>query len=187
MGASASVAAVRGASTRTRVLGAVRTVAGAAVSCLLGATLVFALVLVLPSVTGYRSLTVLSGSMEPALETGSVVVDEVIHPTEARIGDIVTFSDPANPNRLITHRLRRARVEGNTAHMVTRGDANDTAEQWNLAVDGEIGRVVFHVPKLGHVRALAGTREGYVAVMAALLLLGAWVLKDVWRPKGLEQ
>ena len=167
-------------------VGPVGMAASAAVSCVLGATVVFALVLALPSITGHRSLTVLTGSMEPTLETGSVVVDEVIHPTEARVGDIVTFTDPANSDRLITHRLRRARFEGNTAHMVTRGDANDTPERWDVELDGEIGRVAFHVPKLGQVRALVGTREGYLAVMAALLLLGAWVLKDVWRAERSE-
>jgi signal peptidase I len=164
-----------------RALRGLRTATGAAISFLLGVVLVFALVLTLPALTGHRSMTVLTGSMEPTLETGSVVVDEVIHPTEARIGDIVTFTDPADSKRLITHRLRSVRVDGNTAHMVTKGDANDTVERWDVPVDGEIGRVIFHVPKLGHVRALVGTRQGYVVLMVALLLLGGWVLLDVWR------
>ena len=153
----------------------------AAVSFVLGIALVFAIVLVLPSVSGHRSLTVLTGSMEPTLETGSVVVDEVIRPTDARVGDIVTFSDPANPGRLITHRLRRARVEGDSAHMVTKGDANDAPERWDVKLDGEIGRVVFHVPMLGRVREFVGTRQGYLALMLAILALSAWVLADVWR------
>jgi signal peptidase I len=161
-----------------------RAAVAAAVSFVLGAALVFGLLLTVPSLTGHRSLTVLTGSMEPTLGTGSVVVDEVIHPTEAQIGDIVTFTDPANPGRQITHRLKNARVEGDTAHMVTKGDANDTVERWDVPVDGEIGRVIYNVPKLGYVRALVGTRQGYVVIMAALLLLGAWVLADVWRPRG---
>jgi signal peptidase I len=176
-----SASATLSAPAPRRLFRGLRTAAGAAVSCLLGVVLVFALVLTLPALTGYRSMTVLTGSMEPTLETGSVVVDEVIHPTEARVGDIVTFTDPANSKRQITHRLRSARVEGNTAHMVTKGDANDTVETWDVPVDGEIGRVIFHVPKLGYARALVGTRQGYVILMVALLLLGGWVLMDVWR------
>jgi signal peptidase len=171
------------APAQPRLLRGLRTAAGAAVSFLLGVVLVFALVLTLPALTGHRSMTVLTGSMEPTLETGSVVLDEVIHPSEARIGDIVTFTDPANPKRLITHRLKSARVEGGTAHMVTKGDANDTVEEWDVPVEGEIGRVIYHVPKLGYARALIGTRQGYVALMVALILLGGWVLRDVWRPR----
>jgi signal peptidase I len=159
----------------------VRTLASATLSCALGAGLVFAIVLVLPSASGHRSLTVLTGSMEPTLETGSVVIDEMIAPTEARVGDIVTFSDPAHPDRTITHRLRSAWVEGDTAHMVTKGDANDTPERWDVEVDGQIGRVMFHVPKLGHVRAFVGTRQAYIILLLVLVALGAWVLVDVWR------
>jgi signal peptidase len=158
-----------------------RTVFSALTSCLLGAALVFAIVLVLPSVSGHRSLTVLTGSMEPTLDTGSVVVDEMIAPTEARVGDIVTFSDPAHPGRLITHRLQRASVEGDTVHMVTKGDANDAPERWDIEVNGQVGRVMFHVPLLGHARAMIGTRQGYVALLLVLMVLGAWVLVDVWR------
>ena len=158
-----------------------KTLASAVTSCLLGAALVFAIVLVLPSASGHRSLTVLTGSMEPTLETGSVVVDEMIAPTEARVGDIVTFTDPAHPERLITHRLRDARVEGDTVHMVTKGDANDAPERWDVEVNGQIGRVMFYVPMLGHARAMVGTRQGYVVLMLAIVILGAWVLADVWR------
>lgn len=158
-----------------------RLVAGVLPSCLLGVAVVIAVVLAVPSAAGYRSLTVLTGSMQPTLEPGSVVVDEVISPTEARIGDIVTFTDPENPDRLITHRLKAARVEGDTARMVTRGDANDAPERWSVPVDGEIGRVIVNVPKLGHVQALAGTRSGYLVLMIVVVLLGAWILLDVWR------
>ena len=179
-----SASVTMSAPRQRRLVRGMRTAVSGAVSCLLGVVLVFALVLTLPALTGHRSMTVLTGSMEPTLETGSVVVDEVIQPTEARVGDIVTFTDPANPGRQITHRLKSARVEGNTAHMVTKGDANDTVEEWEVPVDGEIGRVIYNVPKLGYVRALVGTRQGYVVIMAALLLLGAWVLADVWRPRG---
>ena len=77
-------------------------------------------IVTLPPVFGYSSLTVVSGSMEPTLGVGSVVIDEVISPLEAHPGDIVTFQDPLRPRQL-THRLRRMRIEGDTAYMVTRG------------------------------------------------------------------
>jgi signal peptidase len=158
-----------------------RTLVSTAVSVVLGASLVFGVVLVLPSATGHRSLTVLTGSMEPTLDTGSVVIDEVIRPTEARVGDIVTFSDPEHPDRLITHRLRRAWVKDGTAHMVTKGDANDAPERWDVDADGQIGRVIVHIPLLGHVRALIGSREGYLLLVLVIFALGAWVLADVWK------
>src|SRR5215210_1495489 len=136
----------------------------------------------LPNVFGYQALTVVSGSMEPTLGTGSVVIDEVISPLDARPGDIVTFQDPLHPRQL-THRLQRMGVEGDTAYMVTLGDANDAPERWTVQTNGHIGRVVAHLPKLGYVRAALGARYARLGVMGAVLALGAFLLIDLWRPR----
>ena len=142
-------------------------------------------IVTLPSVFGLKSLTVVSGSMEPTIETGSVVIDEVISPLDARPGDIVTFKDPLHPRQL-THRLQKMRVEGDTAYMVTLGDANDAPERWTVQTDGQIGRVVAHLPKLGYARAALGTRYAQLAVLGAVLTLGAFLLVDMWRPRKRE-
>ena len=147
----------------------------------LGLALGLAAIVTLPGALGYRSLTVVSGSMEPTLGTGSVVIDEVISPGEARPGDIVTFQDPLRPRQL-THRLQRVRVEGDTYFMVTLGDANDAPERWTVPADGRLGRVVAHLPKLGYARAAVGTRYARLGVLGAVLALGAMLLVDMWRP-----
>ena len=146
--------------------------------------LVFGLIAIvtLPSAFGYQSLTVVSGSMEPTLGTGSVVIDKVISPAEARPGDILTFQDPVRPRQL-THRLQKVRVEGDTFYMVTLGDANDAPERWTVPRDGRIGRVVAHLPKLGYVRAALGTRYARLGALGLVLALGAMLLVDMWRPQ----
>ena len=143
-------------------------------------------IVTLPSVFGYKSLTVVSGSMEPTLGVGSVVIDEVISPLEARPGDIVTFKDPLRPRQL-THRLQKVRAEGDTVYMVTLGDANDVPERWTVQRDGHIGRVVAHLPKLGYVRSWLSSRYARLAALGAVLLLGALMLVDLWRPGKPEQ
>ena len=65
-----------------------------------------------PYLFGERSLTVLSGSMEPQLHVGDVVVVDQVPPLEVRVGDIVTFRDPEDASRLITHRVREIDVNG---------------------------------------------------------------------------
>jgi signal peptidase I len=139
-------------------------------------------IVALPGVVGLKSLTVVSGSMEPTLGVGSVVIDEVISPLDARPGDIVTFQDPLRPRQL-THRLQRMRIDGDTAYMTTLGDANDAPEHWTVRTDGQIGRVVAHLPKLGYARAALGTRYARLGVLGAVLALGAFVLVDLWRPR----
>lgn len=134
----------------------------------------------------HRSFTVLTGSMEPAIGVGSIVIDEPIAPLDARPGDVVTFPDPDDNSRLITHRLKHVRVEEGTAHMVTQGDANDAPERWDVALDAEIGRVAFHLPKIGYARSVLSGNVGRGLVLLVLLTWGALSLFDVWRRDAVE-
>src|SRR3954447_7443594 len=152
----------------------------------LGFGIGMAAVVALPNVLGYQSLTVVSGSMVPTLGVGSVVIDEVIAPAAARPGDIVTFKDPLHPRQL-THRLQKVRVEGDTFYMTTLGDANDAPEHWSVPRTGHIGRVVAHLPKLGYARQWLGSRYARLGAMGFVLLLGALMLVDLWRPRRSEQ
>jgi signal peptidase len=149
-----------------------------------------ALAVGLPGLFGYKSFTVMSGSMEPAIGTGSVVVERPIAPREARVGDVVTFKDPEGTGRLITHRVTRVRVSGPTASFVTKGDANTTVERWNVPAGGSIGRVAYDVPKVGYAMVLAGGRHGRLLLIALpALLLAAFEIARIWRPerpKGAE-
>jgi signal peptidase I len=133
----------------------------------------------------YETLTVLSGSMAPAIRSGDLVVDARIAPLEARVGDVVTFTDPEDRSRLVTHRVRRLRVAGGLVHFLTKGDANNATERWTIAKDGRIGRVEYRLPKLGYVSSWGGSRFGrLVLIVLPALLLGALELRRIWQPKG---
>jgi signal peptidase len=130
-----------------------------------------------------RPYTVLSGSMEPAIATGDVVLTATIAPRHAEVGDVVTFQDPSRGRRLITHRVRSIRVTGGVADVVTRGDANQAPERWTVAADGRIGRVVYKVPHLGRLAAVLGPGPGRMLfIVVPALVLGAAELRRVWRP-----
>jgi signal peptidase I len=152
----------------------------------LGVVVGLVLSVTVPSLLGYRVLNVMSGSMGPKIETGSVVWDEVIHPRDARVGDVVTFPDPEDRSRLITHRLRSIRVTGHKAQMVTKGDANHTVERWSVPLGAELGRVVYHMPKLGYARVWISSHAGSMAagIIVLVLILGALV--EIWRPRRKE-
>jgi signal peptidase I len=138
----------------------------------------------LPNAIGMRSFTVMSGSMEPSIHTGDVVIDRKIRPLDARPGDVVTFSDPSGRGRLITHRLRSLRVQGHTARMVTKGDANNTVERWTVPTSGHIGRVELRVWKVGYPLVYAHSRFGLIALVAVpALLLCLLELRAIWAPR----
>jgi signal peptidase len=135
-----------------------------------------------PALLGYTSLTVLSGSMEPTLATGDVIVGRPIAAEEARRGDVITFREPGT-HRLVTHRLRRMRVVNGVAQMVTKGDANNAPERWRIPVDGKVCRILYRVPKLGYARSLVGSPPGRLLLLVLpVVLLGVLVVTRIWKP-----
>ncbi len=156
----------------------------ATTSVLLGVGLGIFGLIVAPSLFGGRSLTVLSGSMEPALQVGDIVIDSRVSPTDVRVGDIVTFSDPEGTGKLITHRVRRLRVSEGTAHVVTKGDNTNAVERWDIPAGGSVGRVEYRVPLLGFlVFWLHGPLGRLGLIVVPALLLAGFELWRIWRPQ----
>ena len=148
----------------------------------LGALFAALLAAAAPLTLGYRSFTMRSGSMTPAIETGDVVVTEPVSPLSARVGEIVTFLDPEGSGRLFSHRVQSIRATGGVVHFVTRGDANTSVERWSVPADGSVGRVAYTVPKLGYALVWTGTPEGRIALVAIpALLLCFSALARIWR------
>ncbi|HSS34192.1 MAG TPA: signal peptidase I [Solirubrobacterales bacterium] len=136
-----------------------------------------------PLAIGDHPRTDLTGSMEPTIAAGDVVINEQISPSEASVGDIVTFRDPEDQSRELTHRVVRVHRSGGHYWFVTRGDANTGTEHWRIAAGGEIGRLVYIVPWVGHVAVLTRSPLGWgLLLIVPLLLLAAEELRRIWRP-----
>jgi signal peptidase I len=142
----------------------------------------------LPNLFHAKSLTVMSGSMEPTIGTGDVVVAQQISPMDARVGDIVSFRDPLEHDRVITHRVRVIHVVKDKVEFVTKGDANTNTEHWAVPEDGTIGRVAFHVPRLGYFMVWIHSTFGLLLlIVLPTLILGATELWNIWRPRGAHE
>lgn len=131
---------------------------------------------------GYRAVAVYSGSMEPELQVGSIAFVKPATAAEIRVGDVITFSDPRQPPRLITHRVvERFRHEGRPVFR-TKGDANLQRDPWTVALTGTVGRYSFDVPVAGYALVYAKTREVRTAlVLLFSLVLLVWLLGRIWR------
>ncbi|HKT84020.1 MAG TPA: signal peptidase I [Solirubrobacterales bacterium] len=158
-------------------------IARVAVTAVVTATAALALAIFGPLAFGDRPYTVLTGSMEPTIAAGDVVIDERISPLDARVGDVVTFRDPEDQGRQLTHRVKSIRRRGSHLWFVTQGDANNTVEHWRIAADGQLGRVLYTVPWVGHVAVLTKTPLGLALLaIVPVLLLGLDELLKIWRP-----
>lgn len=119
---------------------------------------------------GFRTYTVLTGSMAPTLPVGSLIVDEAISAAAARPGDVISFSMPSDPSLTVTHRVERLAAGPGGEYLVTRGDANPVADAWRVPAAARVGRVVLAIPLAGYLGTLWGR---------LLLVLGAtaWILR----------
>jgi signal peptidase I len=143
-----------------------------------------ALLIAGPLVLGDSPHTDLTGSMEPTISPGDVVIDEEIKPMNALVGDIVTFRDPEDQSKLLTHRVVAIRRGGTHLWFTTQGDANNTQEHWRVPARGQIGRVMYTVPWVGHIAVLARTGLGWALLVGIpLLLLAGEELVRIWRPR----
>ncbi|HEY1277469.1 MAG TPA: signal peptidase I [Thermoleophilaceae bacterium] len=149
-----------------------------------GVAVGLALALVAPFAFGARPLTVLSGSMEPNLHVGDVVVVKRVEPRDVRPGQVVTFHDPERGGDLVTHRVRAMHARGGKIDFVTRGDANNASEHWRIAADGELGRAVYRIPAVGRLFVLARSHgAALILLIASLAALAVLELVAIWRPK----
>ncbi len=129
---------------------------------------------------GWRGEVVISGSMEPAIQTGSVVIVHPIVPDTIQKGDIIMYYSPDRTS-LITHRVVDVKSEP-TLRFITRGDANNNSDI-NPVVPGQIvGIVAFTIPYLGLLTQFIKTPLGFTLffLVPAVILIGREVL-DLWK------
>jgi signal peptidase I len=133
-------------------------------------------------VAGFKPVAVYSGSMRPTLGVGSLAVDRVIPASRVRVGDVITFNDPYDKGRLITHRIAQIVPTDHGLAYRTKGDANAARDPWAIRLNDQVGHVAFDVPLAGYLLWYAHTREIRALLFGALalfLLFGA--LRWIWR------
>jgi signal peptidase I len=115
---------------------------------------------VLAAHTGLRPLVVKSGSMEPTIHTGAMVLVREIPAAEIRVGDVLAVERPDHTR--VTHRVVSVEHNGFIASLVLKGDANQDPDPEPVVV-ARAGRMVSTLPVVGRVAAfLASPRGGFV-------------------------
>lgn len=134
--------------------------------------------LTVPRFFGYHIYSVVSGSMEPAIPTGSLVYIREAKPEEIAEGDVIAFYGAADAASIITHRVVENRVV--MGEFITKGDANQTPDMNPVPYARLIGRVERSIPEAGKIAAVFTSQRGKImagcAVLAAVALQGVAAL-----------
>jgi signal peptidase I len=141
----------------------------------LGVVLSLAMIAVLPALLGWHGTVVQSGSMEPHISAGDVVLAarfEATHPVP--VGGVVYFTSPASaePSGVEKTRLHRIVAENPDGTFVTAGDANAEVDSTPLNRGQITGHARLLVPAIGLPGLWLGTGNlPALALWSALTLL----------------
>ena len=122
-------------------------------------------------VLGYRAMVVVSGSMEPEIRVGDVVVSAP-NTDGAEVGDIVAY---ATPQGIVVHRVVSKEIKDGELVYRTKGDANNAVDPWVVPKESIIGEVTAVIPYVGYpmyliASALGGFAQATTALIVAFLL-----------------
>lgn len=135
------------------------------------------IVSVLPVTGNYKVMTVISGSMEPAIKMGSVVA---VKPSEDyKIGEIITFGPVSKTKASTTHRIFDIKVAGGQPVYITKGDANNAPDTREVQKKDIIGKVLFSVPYVGYAVDFAKKPTGFalIVIVPAVLIIADEIKK----------
>lgn len=124
--------------------------------------------LTLPRLAGYQVYNVISGSMEPTIPIGSLILVKPQGVSGVLEGDVIAFSSKTDPGAIITHRVVENQIAA--GRLVTKGDANAENDINPVEYEQFLGRVVFTVPYLGMVLQGAASLSGKVAAVCLIII-----------------
>ena len=147
----------------------------------------------LPSVFSGSLAIVRSSSMEPAMPAGALAVMLPIDAGDVKVGDIIAFDPPWDPDSDVTvsHRVIGVRYYDEQILFDTKGDATEDSDPQYVPAQSVHGKVVFSIPYLGYAANSAigyvRTRLGFVTLVCipTVILVGS-AIRDVNRSQNVR-
>jgi len=137
-----------------------------------------------PQLFGYQLKTVLSGSMEPGILTGSIIaVKPAEDKTNFKKGDVITFQEAENI--LITHRITEVVKSGDSVLYRTKGDNNNAEDMNPVLSDNVVAEYTgFTVPYVGYFISFTQSKNGALLLLIPGFLLLIYSGFTIWRALG---
>jgi signal peptidase len=127
-------------------------------------------------IKGYELRIVQSGSMEPAISTGALVITK--QQERYTVGDVITYTQSGPRSLPTTHRIIADGISNGELEYTTQGDANADPDPNPVAQSEVSGRVELSIPWLGYIIDFARQPIGF----ALMIVVPASVIifDEVW-------
>lgn len=117
-----------------------------------------------PSIFGYSTYYIMTGSMEPNINPGSLVVVKDGTDQPINVGDVITFEGKTGET-ITTHRVYKV-IDGGK-EFITKGDANNVVDPVSVNKKQVIGKVMFHIPYIGNLSQFI---QKHLLIIIAIIL-----------------
>lgn len=125
-----------------------------------------------PSVLGFKTFTVISGSMEPKIHIGDIII---VKKDTLKKDDIITYR---KNNEIITHRIVEIIEENNQKKYITKGDNNETEDEEYVFTNEIEGKVIGTIRKLGFIIIFL---QNKTVICIIIIIFGYSYTKDLKR------
>ncbi|MEK3978682.1 signal peptidase I [Psychrobacillus sp. FSL K6-2836] len=134
-----------------------------------------------PEFFGYQLKTVLSGSMEPGIQTGSIIaVKSAVVKTGFEKDDVITFQ--AEEDILITHRITEVVRTGDSVLYRTKGDNNNAEDMNPVLAENVVAKYTgFTVPYVGYFINFAESKNGALLLLIPGFMLLIYSAFTIWK------
>ncbi len=137
------------------------------------------------SIAGYSLFRVVTGSMEPEVPVGSLLVSKSVDIDEIQVGDIINFraQESGMLGMVITHRvIQRYEDEEGNILLETKGDANRYADGYLVEDVNLIGKTVSYTKDgnlIAGILSLLTNKIGFLAcIVVPCLMIGVLTMRD---------
>jgi signal peptidase len=127
---------------------------------------------------GYiKPLIVISGSMEPGIMTGDLVIDVPVATSEVAVGDVVSLPSDLTGN-LVTHRVEKIVDTGDGTFQISmKGDNNAASDALDYFVDEQVWHPVLQLSGWGTaVQRITTPAVAVPLIIGLIALLGITLL-----------
>lgn len=137
---------------------------------------------------GYSVFRVVTGSMEPTIAKGAVLLSRTADINEIEVGDIICFRsrESSHYGTIVTHRVVSISLdESGKIYLESRGDANNSSDPYFVQKENLIGKVIWHTGKDGFFNKVLSFVSGKIGFLALIvipvLLIAGLILYGVGR------
>lgn len=126
-----------------------------------------------PSIGGNAPLIVLTGSMDPTIKAGDLIVTKKVDAKDVKVDDVISFFDPeGNGSSIVTHRVIGIEIDETSGEIFfrTQGDNNDIADMTPVSEKNLVGRWEgTRFWGLGYVVLFTQSTVGIIVIIAVIV------------------